>query len=116
MPTEGEPHRSAPQEKGHLGMAHGMSAQERGRKGAEARWGKTHEGDPEEGYGNGRTGHGEIQRIPSSQRTGKLVTRGMSPHDRGVRGARARWSKAHQVGSTSPAEQHPTEARSQKGG
>jgi hypothetical protein len=91
MPPEGEPRRIKPHEKGHFGMTHGMTPQERGRKGAEARWGKTHEGEPEESQGIGRTGQEEHQRVSPSHRGRKPITRGMSPHDRGVRGAQARW-------------------------
>lgn len=115
MPTEEEPHRMTPQEKGHLGMTHGMTPQERGRRGAEARWGKTHEGGSEEVKGV-EPGQEEHQPMSPSQRGKKGISHGMSPHDRGVLGAQARWAKAHPEGSTSPAEQHPTEASGQRGG
>lgn len=95
-----------------------MSAQERGRRGAEARWNKARGGEEQEeeeevygetgqgygqGYGQGQEqgqyqtqgpGQGQGHEPMSPQEKGKKgMLHGMSPHDRGVRGAQARWGK-----------------------
>ena len=101
-----------PQEKGHKGMQHGMTPQERGRRGAEARWNKAREeggegseGVEEMGHEEGKEtrasrrgpheGEEEHQPMSPSERGKKGISHGMSPHDRGVKGAQARWAKAH---------------------
>ena len=92
-----------PQERGHKGITHGMSPQERGRLGAEARWKKAHEtaGATEQH----QSSESDVQSPTSpSRRTKKAPSRGMSPHDRGVLGAQARWAKAHPKEAGSHAE------------
>jgi hypothetical protein len=80
-------------------MSHGMSPQERGRRGAEARWKKVHEQQGNPGAKSGSESDREVA-IDPSQRVKKDLSHGMSAHDRGVLGAQARWAKAHgQIGA-----------------
>jgi hypothetical protein len=98
-----------PQERGHKGITHGMSPQERGRRGAEARWKKAHEAGGE--VEHAEPSASETHSGPESHgAVGKQPSHGMSPHDRGVLGAKARWAKAHPEAPGGP------ESGSQRGG
>lgn len=99
------------------------SPQERGRRGAEARWAKARqkteavvseeanaEGDETRTSRSGRPTRShasklskageEPHRMSPSERGKKGISHGMSAHDRGVKGAEARWGKVHQETQT----------------
>lgn len=107
-------HKMSQQEKGHKGMSHGPTPQERGRRGAEARWAKARkkgeEVGAEEGYeeeqgeetrtsrtGGAYGGEEQEEHHPMSpqERGKKGISHGMSPHERGIRGAEARWGRKY---------------------
>ena len=111
MSSEEEHHPMTPQERGHKGITHGMTPQERGRRGAAARWKKAHESGESAGEEVKTAGH-ESPVSPSAKGK-KAAPQGMSPHDRGVLGAQARWAKAHaQAGEGGES----TEMSGQRGG
>lgn len=102
-------------ERGVKGMSHGMSPQERGKRGAEARWHKAH---PEEGQVPEEEEHhsgGRNEPMSSQEKGKKGTSHGMSPHDRGVLGAQARWGKAHAREEGGGAEMAEEESK-QRGG
>ena len=100
------PQRQATQQQGQefSNVAHGRT---RRSKASEAQGGAAEEGEHEQ-LQHGETGEEQHPMTPS-QRGKKGISHGMSPHDRGVRGAQARWGKAHgeqQKGETEPEPHH----------
>lgn len=110
-----EEHKMSQQEKGLKSMQTGMTPQERGRRGAAARW-RNPEGRPAERVDPEEHGTGDdpkMEDVPPQS-----ATRGMSPHDRGVkgihsgmspqergrRGAAARWHKGGTQENPTPSE------------
>lgn len=104
-------HKMTPQEKGHKSMQSGMSPQERGRRGAAARWSQARESGTEvpaaQEYSGSEPGSSELEatgEIPlddlgSGDKPQAPISspRRMTPHERGVKGAQARWSKQKNV-------------------
>lgn len=84
----------------------GISSQERGRRGARARWNKAHigtkdavpanvlvTGDETTASRSEAVEKEEHKPLSPSERGKKGISHGMSAHDRGVKGAEARWGK-----------------------
>jgi hypothetical protein len=103
-------HKMTPQEKGHKSMQSGMSPQERGRRGAAARWSQARESGTnvsaardysgsEPGELGEATGEIPSEDVGSGDKTQSPVSspRRMTPHERGVKGAQARWAKQKTV-------------------